>query len=168
METTLENCLGLRLVVKDISPLQITRLARGLICIGVGLKFGLPPLVAICDADDAVEGVGSREAAGSVVSFLEHQWRLRLPVRRSNLVVLDSRGKWQHASATGGSGSQAEMLGATRWPGCGEGSEESFLGVFGAQGQRVLGVLEEIVGGDRMSFGDVPKLSSGSAGPGVR
>lgn len=126
---------------------------RGIICIGVGAKSGLPPVVALCEAEDSTVGVPAMRSAGAVFSFLEHQWRLKMAVRKSNLVLLDQRGCWHHVGVQWQQARGIDWTEPVKWPGQDAGCEDALIGVFGAQASRILGVLEEIVGGDRMHFG---------------
>lgn len=162
MEITLENCIGLRLAVESLSPLRISNYERGLICIGVGKKGGMPALLALCDPTDCYEGIGATRSASVVLSFLEHHWRLRMAVRKCNLVLLDQYGTWHHLGVRWNEGTGIDWIEPVRWPEREPGSEDAFNGAFGGQASRTLGVLEEMVGGDLVRFGYAQAAKGGS------
>lgn len=110
-------------------------------------------MVALCDPDDAYAGVSATRCASIALSFLEHHWRLRMAVRKSNLVLLDQFGAWHHLGIRWRQGNGIDWVEPVKWPFKELGSEGAFTGAFGAQAARALGVLEEIVGGDLVRFG---------------
>lgn len=152
-EITLENCLGLHLVVESTEPLRISLFEPGLLCIGVGPKMGLPALVAICDFGHCTRGVSVRDALFPSLLFLAQQWRLRVPVRKANVLMFDDEGQWRHVATRWGNSPQVDVGHQVRWPGCKAGASDAVSGAFGLQGARLMAVLQEMVVNDSMGFG---------------
>jgi len=141
-DARLEGCLAIRVHVPSVASRTVVAHADGILCIGVGMRLGMPPLVAICDETDAHGGASATNAMEYVLDFLKNAWYLKLPVAEANIVQHDSMGYWDLVRPEW---RQSEPPGVRflplKWLETEPRSEAALRGAFGEQAKRMLDVM---------------------------
>lgn len=145
LDRCFEGCVGLRVGVRSMAAAQVSRSERGLLCVGVRGRQGLPPLIAICDETDTYGGASATNAMACALEFLRREWQGVLPVQKSNIVEFDSDGGWDFVVPQWRAGGTptVEFL-PLRWADSAPRSEAALAGAFASQAEAVLAAIDEM------------------------
>lgn len=156
-ELKLDECVGLSLRLRSEVPLRVEWPEPGILCIGAGPFWGLPGLIALCEGDSADRSLcDARDAPAGVqglLAFLQYQWSLSLAVKLALVVLWAPNSGWRHLPIRWhGREPMAGTPTSVTWPMADQGGDDALVGALGLQGQRILAVLDSMVGAELLEY----------------